>query len=317
MPAEAEAHGGTGRRGLTGWPYLLLCAAVLAWAGNFVLGRAFHADIHPVSLAFWRWTVATAVLLPFAGPVAWKHRRVIAREWRLVGLLAFLGIVVFHICVYSGLQSVPATNAALLHAAVPVIIPVFSYVILGDAVSNRQVLGIFISCIGVAVIILRGEPGMASLASFGSGDAWILVSVPVWALYSVMLRRVPSDLPRLALLMTIAVLGVFGLAPLYALERSMVGGFDPSAVNLLAIAYVAVFASVIAYVCWNQGVMEVGPNKAGLFMHLMPVFATVLAVLLLGETLQPYHAVGVIMIGIGLLLTTTGNKKAARVKLSG
>ena len=228
--------------------YLLLAFAVLFWAGNFVLGRAIHAEIPPVTLAFWRWAVAAVVLLPFAAGITWRHRQIVWRERRLVATLAMLGVVVFHVCIYSGLQTTTATNAAILQAAVPVLIPGFSWFLLREAVSVQQLIGILVSLAGAAVIVLHGRPLALLDLELTSGDVWILFSVPAWALYSTLLRRLPPDLPQMAFLLTIVSVGLLILAPLYALEVAPVGGFAPSPPNMLAIAYVGLFASVISYV---------------------------------------------------------------------
>ncbi len=286
----------------------LLSLAVLCWSGNFVIGRAVHADIPPVSLAFWRWSVATLVLLPLAGPVAWRHRRVIWRERRLLGLLALLGTVLFHVFVYSGLRTTTATNGAILQAVVPVVMPLFSWLVLRDPLFRLQALGILVSFIGVAAIILRGAPAAIAGIAFTPGDLWLLASVPVWALYSVLLRRLPKDLPGLAMLMAIAVIGLVMLTPLYLVEVARVGGFAVTADSVLAVLYVGVFASVVAYVCWNRGVHLIGPNTASLFLHLLPVFATLLAVMLLGERLHGYHVVGGVLVAAGIGLSTAGRR---------
>jgi drug/metabolite transporter (DMT)-like permease len=292
------------------WAALLLSVAVLCWAGNFVIGRAVYADIPPVSLAFWRWGVAVLVLLPMAGPVAWRHRRVIWREWRLLGMLAVLGAVLFHICVYSGLRTTTATNGAILQAVVPVVMPLFSWLVLRAPLFRLQAAGILVSFVGVAAIVLRGAPAAITEIAFTPGDLWLLAAVPIWALYSVLLRRLPTDLPGLAMLMAIAAIGLVMLAPLYLVEVAHVGGFAVTVDSVLAVLYVGVFASVVAYVCWNRGVHVIGPNSAGLFLHLMPVFTTILAVMLLGERLYAYHAAGIALVAAGIVLSTSGGRRA-------
>lgn len=291
------------------WAYLLLVIAALCWAGNFVMGRAVHSEIPPLTLTFWRWVVAGALLLPLAGASAWRVRARLRRQWPLLALLAVSGVLLHHVFIYSGLQTTTATNAALMLATTPVIIPALSFVLLKHTVTMRQATGIAVSLAGVAVIVLRGEIARAPAMGFAQGDLWLLLAALAWALYSVLLQRLRPDVPRLAVLLTITGLGLLMLAPLYAWELSTLGGIALSVNNLLAVAYVGVFASVIAYICWNRGVTEVGPNKAGLFLHLMPAFATVLAILLLGESLQLYHLAGVAFIAFGIYLSTVGRRR--------
>lgn len=283
---------------------LLLVIAALCWAGNFVVGRAMHADIPPVTLTFWRWSAAGCVLLPFAAPSVCRWRAELCRQRLLLLMLALTGVVLFHLFVYTGLHTTTATNAALMLATTPVLIPGFSLLLLKERITLRQGFGIMISLLGVAVIVLRGHLHLIASLTLNPGDLWILLAVPTWALYSVLLRRLPSSLPRLTVLVVIVAIGVVVLAPLYVLEVSRAGAIDVTVETILAIGYVALFASVIAYICWNRAVIEIGANKSGLYLHLMPVFATGLAIILLSETLRAYHLVGVGFIAMGIVLTT-------------
>lgn len=284
--------------------YLLLATAVLCWAGNFVLGRAVHSEIPPLALTFWRWAVAGAVLVPLASADVWRFRRPLLAHWRLLTVLAVSGVALFHAFVYTGLATTTATNAALIMATTPVVIPIVSYLLFREPLALRQGIGIAGSLAGVTLILVRGDVAALTRLAFTPGDLWVLAAVPTWALYSVLLRKLPLGVPRLAVLLAINGLGVALLAPAYAIELAWVGGIALTPGNLAAIAYVALFASVVAYICWNRGVVEVGATKAGLFLHLMPVFATALAVALLGERLHGYHLPGIALIAAGLYLTT-------------
>jgi drug/metabolite transporter (DMT)-like permease len=297
-------------------PYLLLVVATLCWAGNFVVGRVVHADIPPIALAFWRWAVAGAALLPFAAGPLWDCRSVALKHWRLLVVLAATGVVLFHVLVYASLRSTTATNAALIMATLPVIVPVISLLLDGVGVTRRQALGIVTSLIGVAVIIVRGDPAVLAGFRLAPGDLLMLLAVPMWALYTVLLRRLPATLPPLAMLLAITVIGLVLLLPAYVWEFLAVGGIALQPANVVSIAYVGLFASVISYICWNRAVGQVGANKAGQFIHLMPVFSTLLAILFLGEVLQPFHFAGIALIGAGIYLTTSARRPKADPKKS-
>lgn len=290
--------------------YLLLIVPPLCWAGNFVVGRAIHADVPPVALTFWRWLAAAVVLLPLAGAEAWRSRAVIRREWRLLTMLALSGVVGFQFVVYQGLHSTTAINGVLIIATIPAVIPAFAYGLDGDRITPRQGLGILVSTVGVAIIVLRGNLAAALALDVAAGDLWIASAVPMWALYSVLVRRRPDALAPLALLLAIVVIGLAVLAPGYAWELAAVGGFAPGPAPLIAIAYVGIVASVLAFWCWNRGIACVGANKAGLYLHLMPVFAVLLAVAFLGERLHAYHGIGMVLVALGLYLSSTA--KVAR-----
>ncbi|MBL8660136.1 MAG: DMT family transporter [Rhodospirillales bacterium] len=285
--------------------YLILLIPPLLWAGNFVVGRAIQGDITPVALTFWRWALAACVLLPLAGRAMWRARASVRREWRLLTMLALSGVVGFQYVVYQGLRSTTAINGVLIIASVPAVIPLFAYGLDRSRISVRQMVGIAVSMLGVVVIVLRGDPAAALDLHLAPGDLWISLAVPMWALYSVLVRRRPDALSPLALLLAIVLFGLAALVPAYLLEFADIGGFriDPPA--LAAIAYVGVGASVLAFWCWNRGVAGVGASKAGLYLHLMPVFAALLATVFLGERIHPYHGLGVILIGAGLYLSST------------
>jgi drug/metabolite transporter (DMT)-like permease len=285
-------------------PYLLLAASTLFWGGNFVFARAVSGEIPPITLNFWRWSSALIVLLPFTLAGLWHHRSVIAANWRILFLLAVTGVGAFHSFIYLALTSTTAINASLFMAAIPVIIPVFSWLLDKQLLSARLGLGILASLAGVLVIISRGDPAVLAALAFNVGDLWMLAAVPLWALYSVLLKRRPTGLPAKVFLACIICVGVVLLLPVYVWELMVLGGFEVNADNLVAIAYFGLFASVIAYVFWNRGVDQVGASRAGPFMHLVPVFATAMAIAFLGEALSLYHLMGIALIAVGLVLAS-------------
>jgi drug/metabolite transporter (DMT)-like permease len=283
-------------------PYLLLALAVLLWSGNLVVGRARREVLPPIAFNFWRWTVALAILLPFAWRELIAARQVIRREWKILTLLAATGITTFHSAVYTGLSQTEAINGALYFATSPLFFVLLTWLLFGQRVSWRQALGVAASMLGAAIVIARGDLTALAGLQLAASDLWLLLAVVLWALYSVLLQRRPADLPPLALLAATMVIGLALLAPLYALElaagRHMTLGLE----SLLGIGYVSLFASVIAYIFWNRGVREVGPNPAGVMLNLMPVFGAGLAVALLGERLAGHHWLGAALVLAGILL---------------
>lgn len=297
--------GATGSRWLTA--YLLLTVSSLTWGGNFVVGRYVYDQVPPVALSFWRWAVALAVLLPFTAIVTLKQRRLIVRHWRILAALGASGIAIFHILVYQALHFTQAVNAALFLSTTPVFIVVLSWLMLRERLSTRQGLGITISLIGAVVIIMRGELGRLLQLQFNAGDLWMLAAVPNWAFYSVLLRRLPPVFHPMTLVTVIALFGVAFLAPVYAWELARDVGFEVNRTTIGSILYIGLFASVLAYICWNRGVSVVGANRAGLFMHLVPLFSALLAIVTLGESVRVFHFAGAALIFTGIyLVTATG-----------
>ena len=284
--------------------FLLLALANLFWSGNWIAGRALRDVFDPVTMNFWRWTVAAVVLAPFALPAIRCKGALIRRHAGILLLLAFTGVALFQSLVYLGLRSTLAVNAVLLNSSMPLFMLFCSWVIEREHATARQIAGMLISLAGILVILSRGEPAALLQLELHAGDAWILLAMPVWGIYSVMLKRRPQELGGIAFLFVITVAGVLMLAPLAALQALLEPRPMPSAAAALAVVYMGVAASVLAFVCWNRGVAIVGANSAGFTIHLLPAFGTLLAILLLGETFQAFHAAGVATILAGVLLAT-------------
>jgi drug/metabolite transporter (DMT)-like permease len=301
MPRCTSAQ--QGEAGASGaLPYLLLALTVLFWSGNMVVGRAGREVLPPIAFNFWRWTIALAILLPFAWRELIAARAVIRREWKILVLLAATGVTTFHSAVYTGLSLTQAINGALYFATSPLFFVLLTWLLFGQRITLRQVMGIFLSMLGAAVVIARGDLGALWGLRLAAGDLWLLLAVALWALYSVLLLRRPADLPPFALLGATMAIGLVLLIPLYALELTAGRHVTLGLESALSIGYVSLFASVIAYIFWNRGVREIGPNPAGVMMNLMPVFSAALAVVFLGERLAAYHWLGAALVLAGILL---------------
>jgi len=288
-------------------PYLLLTLAVLFWAGNFILGRAFHNDIPPIALAFWRWLGASLLVTWPALPYLRRDRQSLAGAWPSVLLLAILGIASFNTLAYSGLQYTQAINAFLIQSLMPVMIVILSFMIFREGITALQSVGIVVSLSGAVMIIARGDAAALQSLSVNRGDFLVMAAIACYAGYSVMLRKRPEAHP-LAFICTIFWIGTIMLLPLYIWESMTVASMQVKLTSLLVIAYVMVFPSIVSYLCFNRGVELVGANRAGLFIHLMPVFGSLMAVLFLGEAFRGYHGAGVVLIGIGIYLATRSRK---------
>ena len=284
--------------------FLLLALANLFWSGNWIAGRALRDAFDPVSLNFWRWVVAAAALAPFALPGLRGKWGLIRRHAGMLALLAFTGVALFQSLVYLGLRSTQAVNAVLLNSSMPLFMLLCSWVIERERASARQIAGMLISLAGILVILSRGDPGTLLQLEIHSGDAWILLAMPVWGIYSVLLKRRPLGLGGLEFLFVISLAGVLMLAPAAALQAVQGPRHMPSVNEAFAVLYMGLAASVFAFIFWNRGVATVGANAAGFTVHLLPAFGTLLAILLLGEAFAGFHAIGIATILAGVLLAT-------------
>ncbi|HET7366032.1 MAG TPA: DMT family transporter [Burkholderiales bacterium] len=284
--------------------FALLVLSNLLWSGNWVIGRAVRDSFDPVALNFWRWLVAALVMAPLGLAEAARARSIIRRHAALLALLALLGVVGFQTLVYLGLRSTTAINAVLINAAGPLFMVACSWILERERASLRQIAGMAISFAGVVIIVCQGELQRLAQLELHSGDLWILVAMPMWGLYSVLLKRLPADLRGTGLAFSIAAIGVAMLVPLYFADAARGPWRWPSAAEVGAVLYIAVAASVLAFLAWNRGVALVGANAAGFTLPLLPAFGTVLAIVFLGEAFRAFHAAAFLIIVAGVGLAT-------------
>lgn len=274
---------------------------MLIWAGNWVIGRGLRDVFDPISLNFMRWAIAVVVLAPFALREVIKAWPVVRGHWSLLLLLSLTGVAIFHALVYLGLQSTTAVNGVLLNSSGPLFIVLCSWILEREHATRRQFAGMLLSLAGIVVIMTRGELERLRELEFHAGDAWILLALLLWGIYSVLLKRRPRELGGLAFLFVLSVLGTAMLLPALAVEGLRL---PRTGAETAAVLYIGFGASLAAFICWNRGVEVVGANAAGFTLHLLPAFGTVLAIVFLGEAFGLFHAVGIAVIIAGVVLAT-------------
>lgn len=284
-------------------PWLVLVLPPLLWAGNFVVGRAIRTEVPPMTLAFVRHLIAFACLVPFAWPAI---RRDAKRFWGLrwqLARTAGTGLAGFNLLVYAGLQSTTASNALLLNSMIPVLIVLVGSLFYGQRLSWQRGLGMTLSCVGVVVIIAHGEFSRVLALQFSSGDVIVFLGMMCFALYSLWLRRLPADLSPIALLCVQLAIAVLLLLPgfLWDCATGHQATWVPS--SILGVLYVALVASLLATFLYMAGISRVGPARAGIFIHLIPVYGAALSSLFLGEAIHGYHLMGLLVILGGLSLS--------------
>lgn len=290
-------------------PYLLLSVTSLFWSLNWVIGKALVGTVSPLTLTFVRWVVAVTAMMPFAFPLIRAHWPVVRRHWKTIAWIGFWGTGLHNAFAYVGLHYTTATNGVILNSAIPVLIILTGWVLYRDTITRVQALGVAVSATGVLAILTRGDPAVIATLTLNRGDLILLAGMVFWAVYTVLLRTKPAELPGLALLACCGCVGVVLLAPLAAAELLLMGGsvrLTPGSVA--AMLYVGIFPSFIGYVFWNRAVSEVGANVAGIFVHLMPAFGSLLAWLFLDERIEAFHLAGIALILGGISLTARGRR---------
>ncbi len=297
-------------------PYLLLVVPPLMWSGNFVFGRGMHDLIPPLAFSFWRWMIALFALALFTGPALWKNRHRIYPHWKIYTLLGLFGVTAYNTLVYLAFHHTTAINGVMINSTVPLHVLLFAWLIYGRRPRPQQLVAVLLSLLGIALIMTKADLGRLLELEFNWGDLLILLAAFSWAIYSLLLQKRPTDVTPLVSLTAIMVIGIVPLLPAYLWELADGRSFPLRPDTAGVLLYVGVFASVIAYIFWNRGVSEAGPAAAALFVHLMPLFTTVFAILFLGESLHAYHGWGALAIASGIYLATRAERqKAVRVSV--
>lgn len=285
-------------------PYFLLVLTTLFWSGNFVISRAMHLSIPPFALSFWRWTLALAILASFGIKPLLQQRNTLRKHYRFLIVQGVAGVAGFNSLVYLAMQSTTAINAVLVNSCIPVLIVVFTWILFKERISLRQTAGVITSLFGVLLIISAGRLSNLLHLQFNQGDLYIVAAAFCWALYSANLKNYPRGLHPFAYQTIIVIIGLIVLLPIYLAEINSGRSFALTTSTLVTIVYVAVFASVLAFLFWNRAIAELGANIAAPFIHLMPVFSTILAVIFLDEKLTANHLLAILFIFSGILLAT-------------
>jgi len=284
-------------------PYLLLCITAMCWAGNAIVGRLAAGHIAPVTLSFLRWSIAFFIILPFA----WKH---LARDWGAIRgrlgtmiVLSITGVAAFNTLQYWALEHTQALNTLLLQSAAPLIVALWSLILLGVRLTLAQAFGVLLSLAGVLVILLHGDLTTLKNIDFNRGDLIFTVALVIFALYSVLSLKRPA-IHGLSFVAFTFGCGAACLIPLFIWELSARPLMAIDSANLLTLFYVALFPSTLAYLCFNRGVQLIGANRAAPFFHVVPVFGTVMSIVFLGEHPQVFQFLGFALVLTGVFVAS-------------
>jgi drug/metabolite transporter (DMT)-like permease len=288
---------------LANQPYLLLSITALCWAGNAIVGRLAAGHIAPVTLSFLRWSFAFLIILPFA----WKH---LVRDWAAIRsrlgimiLLSITGIGAFNTLQYWALEHTQALNTLLLQSAGPLVVAVWSLLLLGVRLTLAQAAGVMLSMAGVLIILMHGDLTKLSGIDFNIGDLIFIVALAIFGIYSVLSLKRP-DIHGLSFVAFTFGAGAACLIPLFIWELFARPPMQIDTANLLTLFYVAVFPSTIAYLCYNRGVQLIGANRAAPFFHVVPVFGTIMSIAFLGEHPQAFHFIGFALVLTGVFVAS-------------
>ena len=290
-----------------GWlnnqPYLLLTLTALFWAGNIVLARHVAGHVPPMTLSCVRWVGAFLLLLPFA----WRH---LARDWPalrrrlpLMIALSATGFAVNNALSYWALQYTQALNALLIQSSGPLFVALWSLSLFGLRLTWAQLAGIAISLAGVLIIILRGDFAALAGIAINRGDLMFAGALVAFGLYSALMTQRPVTHP-LSLICFTTGCGAIMLLPFSIWEYSSGLTLKPDLLTAGTLIYVVMFPSVLSYLFFNRGIALIGPNRAAPFLHLVPVFGSAMAIVLLGEQPRLFHLIGYALVLAGVAIAS-------------
>jgi len=289
--------------------YIFLILATLFWSGNFIVGKAASLfEIPPFTLNFYRWTFAWLILAPFTLKEIFKKKSHILNNIKLILILGITSITVFNSIVYYSLNFTQVISGVLMISTIPVMIIFFCWVFKIEKTNFYQILGVFFSLMGVIVIITNADINKLLNLNFNKGDLWMVVAMFSWAMYSALLRKKKFKLSQISLLQTIISAGLILLLPAYLIEMALGYKVDIHLPFILTLTYVVLFPGLASFFFWIKGISIIGSNRSGIFLHLMPIFSTIMAMFIFKEKFMIFHLIGAISIIIGIILSSKGRR---------
>ena len=285
--------------------YIFLILATLFWSGNFIVGKAASLfEIHPFTLNFYRWTFAWLILAPFTLKEIYKKRDYILSNIKLILVLGITSITIFNSIVYYSLNFTQVISGVLMISTIPVMIIFFCWVFRIEKTNPYQILGVILSLLGVVVIVIKADLGKLMNLNFNKGDLWMVVAMFSWAMYSALLRKKKFELSQISLLQTIISAGLILLLPAYLIEMSLGYRLNVNLPFVLTLGYVVIFPGLASFIFWIKGISIIGSNRSGIFLHLMPIFSTILAILIFDEKFMIFHFIGAVFIISGIIISS-------------
>ena len=291
--------------------YIFLLLTVTFWAGNFIVGKyASLYEVPPFSLNFYRWFFAWLILVPFTLPEIIKKKEYIFQNYKLFIILGVTSITIFNSIVYYSLNFTQVISGVLMISTIPVMIMFFSFILKIEKTNIFQIIGVTLSFLGVIIIITKANFEILKNLDFNKGDITMVVAMFSWALYSTLLKRQKYELSQISLLQVFISFGLIFLIPVYFIEYQVGFRINLDKPFILILSYVVLFPGLASFILWIKGISMIGANRSGVFLHLMPIFSAVMAMIFFNEKFMFYHILGACFIISGILLSNRKVKNA-------
>ena len=281
--------------------------ATFCWSGNFIVGKfATLFEIPPLTLNVFRWISVWFILIPFTYKEIFKNLSYIKKNWLVISFMGVITISTFNSVVYFALNYTQVINAVLMLSAIPAATIVLSSLMKIEKTNIFQLIGLLVSVVGIGSIISNGDFQKIISLDFNKGDIWRLVCVITWSLYSTLLKKNKFKFSQFTLIQLMVSVGILFLIPQFFYEKSIGLELNLDKNFFLILTYVAIFPAIAAYYFWQKGIEIIGPNRASMFIQLMPLFSAIMAIIIFKEKFEMYHFVGAFFILSGIYLS---NKK--------
>ena len=291
--------------------YILLVLTTLFWSGNFIVGKAASTyDIPPFSLNFYRWLFAGLILLPFTFKEILNKKNYIFNNIGFFIILGITSITIFNSTVYYSLYYMQVISGVLMISTIPVWIMFISSILGIEKTNKFQIFGVILSLLGVLFIITKSDMNIIKNLAFNRGDLIMAIGMFAWALYSALLKKKSYEISQITLLEVVIITGLIFLIPIYILEMNFGNQIVLGKPFILTLTYVVLFPGLASFFFWIKGIAIIGANRAGVFLHLMPVFGSIMAIILFDEKFMFYHLLGAIFIIGGITLSNKRIKNA-------
>ena len=291
--------------------YLLLVLTTLFWSGNFIVGKAASIyEIPPFSLNFYRWFFAGLILFPFTFKELINKKNYIFKNIGFFIILGISSITIFNSIVYYSLYYTQVISGVLMISTIPVWIIFIASILNIEKTNAFQIIGVGLSLIGVIFIITKADLNLIKNLDFNKGDLSMIVAMFAWAVYSALLKKKKYEISQLALLQVVIILGLIFLIPIYFIEMNLGHLIVLELPFYLTLSYVVIFPGLLAFFFWIKGISIIGANRAGVFLHLMPIFGAIMAMIIFDEKFMYYHLLGAIFILAGITLSNKKNTNA-------
>ncbi len=288
----------------TNLAYILLVLTTIFWSGNFIVGKAATIyDIPPFSLNFFRWLFAGIILLPFTFKEIVLKKNYIKENVGLFIILGITSITVFNSIVYYSLYFTQVITSVLMISTIPVWIILISSLLKIEKTNIYQIIGILLSLIGVIAIITKSDLKVIKSLEFNKGDLSIIIAMFSWAIFSTLLKKKKLEVSQITLLQVVIIFGLIFLTPIYIIELLLGNYIILEKPFFLTLAYVVIFPGLMSFLFWIKGISIIGANRSGIFLHLMPIFGSVFAIIIFKEKIMFYHLIGAMFIIFGIRIS--------------